>query len=1021
MAGTTSSIYINVHHDLPDSAGQEVIWSLIKTFTNTLSETFDKGLQFSDVLDENGELTLRIPVPNEEEGDDAIPCLWNVLYPNGFYKRLIVGYSSETVEFADITETALSSLSGTELLALVNQFIRKTGGTMTGPLILNADPTDDLGAVTKQYADAIELGGGGVTDMNQLEGTEFSAGELVVWDGLNFTPTPVLSYYHNGTKYIITLDNLTTFTANGVELFYVHQNFLSLLKKLYVTDGIANAITNQTLQIRASGANGTVVLTADDKDILQAVASGSAGETGILIHQFDTDALTNVYHDNGALYLEGFPIGTAFNKNFGSSAGEVTQGNDSRLSDARTPLAHAASHTDGSDDIQDATAAQKGLATAAQITKLDGIESGATADQTGAEIKVAYEGEADTNAFTDAEKSKLGAIEAGATADLTGSEILALLLPVDGPSSLLDADRLDGMEAGAFATASHNHDASNINSGTFANARIAASNVTQHQASLTLAQSQITSLVTDLANKQPLATKLTNLAAMNSTAGLVEQTGTNSFAKRLLGVAAGTSIPTRADADARFAALVHTHLASSITDFAISVTSVAAVVANTAKVTNATHTGEVTGSSVLTVDSTAITNKTLVTAVGSDYVLIADASDSGNLKKALISDFASAGGDMSASVYDPTTVAGDAFDMDNMAEGSTNKILTAAERTLIASALQTDDINTLAEINAIIGDATLIDTNDSRLSDARLVIDADYGDITVSDSGTTWTIDDNAVTYAKMQDVSATSRLLGRVTAGAGIIEELTVAAAQSLLNVEDGATADMSGAEIKAAYEAEANTNAFTDAEQSKLASIESGAEVNDVVSVNSQTGVVVLDADNIDDSATANKFTTAADISKLAGIEANATADQTAADIKGLGFFDTSNDGAGSGLDADLLDGNHASAFATSSHTHTESDITDLGDYLPKDVGILSKSANYTIAAGDAGKIVECNGTFTITLPDSLDTGFQIVIVNVGTGTITIAASTTLQGVTSIATQYAAATAYHRGSNVWLAFGGS
>ena len=47
--------------------------------------------------------------------------------------------------------------------------------------------------------------------------------------------------------------------------------------------------------------------------------------------------------------------------------------------------------------------------------KLDGIESGATADQTGAEIKTAYEGEADTNAFTDAEKTKLSGIEAGAT------------------------------------------------------------------------------------------------------------------------------------------------------------------------------------------------------------------------------------------------------------------------------------------------------------------------------------------------------------------------------------------------------------------------------------------------------------------------------------------------------------------------------------------------------------------------------------------------------------------------------
>lgn len=37
--------------------------------------------------------------------------------------------------------------------------------------------------------------------------------------------------------------------------------------------------------------------------------------------------------------------------------------------------AHAASHVDGTDDIQNATASQKGLATAAQITKLDGIEA----------------------------------------------------------------------------------------------------------------------------------------------------------------------------------------------------------------------------------------------------------------------------------------------------------------------------------------------------------------------------------------------------------------------------------------------------------------------------------------------------------------------------------------------------------------------------------------------------------------------------------------------------------------------
>jgi len=53
--------------------------------------------------------------------------------------------------------------------------------------------------------------------------------------------------------------------------------------------------------------------------------------------------------------------------------------------------------------------------------------------------------------------------------------------------------------------------------------------------------------------------------------------------------------------------------------------------------------------------------------------------------------------------------------------------------------------------------------------------DGDYGDITVSGSGATMTIDAGAVTYAKLQDVSATSRILGRKTAGAGDAEECTM------------------------------------------------------------------------------------------------------------------------------------------------------------------------------------------------------------------------------------------------------
>ena len=66
-----------------------------------------------------------------------------------------------------------------------------------------------------------------------------------------------------------------------------------------------------------------------------------------------------------------------FNRDFGTTVGTVVQGNDPRLSDSRDPNSHAITHTNGTDDIQDATSSQKGLMSATQAAKLDGIESGA--------------------------------------------------------------------------------------------------------------------------------------------------------------------------------------------------------------------------------------------------------------------------------------------------------------------------------------------------------------------------------------------------------------------------------------------------------------------------------------------------------------------------------------------------------------------------------------------------------------------------------------------------------------------
>lgn len=62
------------------------------------------------------------------------------------------------------------------------------------------------------------------------------------------------------------------------------------------------------------------------------------------------------------------------------------------------------------------------------------------------------------------------------------------------------------------------------------------------------------------------------------------------------------------------------------------------------------------------------------------------------------------------------------------------------------------------------------------------VADADYGDITVTVSGTVWTIDAGVVSNAKLANM-ATATFKGRTTAGTGSPEDLTATQATALLN----------------------------------------------------------------------------------------------------------------------------------------------------------------------------------------------------------------------------------------------
>ena len=86
--------------------------------------------------------------------------------------------------------------------------------------------------------------------------------------------------------------------------------------------------------------------------------------------------------------------------------------------------------------------------------------------------------------------------------------------------------------------------------------------------------------------------------------------------------------------------------------------------------------------------------------------------------------------------------------------------------------------------------------NVAEISGGGGIDDGDKGDITVSNNGDTWTIDNDAVTYAKIQNVSATDRLLGRDSSGAGVIEEISPSSVRTMLGLATSATTDTTNAD---------------------------------------------------------------------------------------------------------------------------------------------------------------------------------------------------------------------------------
>ena len=156
------------------------------------------------------------------------------------------------------------------------------------------------------------------------------------------------------------------------------------------------------LKLRAPVANG---FSHDDAERELTVAGG-AGSGDVVGPASSVDSRPALFNGTtGKLLKQGTAaLGDAAYKNTGTTAGTLAAGDDARMTNARTPTAHASTHlTGGADAIQAATSAQPGLATAAQISKLDGIETGADVTDAG-NVGTAISGADAITTLADADK-----------------------------------------------------------------------------------------------------------------------------------------------------------------------------------------------------------------------------------------------------------------------------------------------------------------------------------------------------------------------------------------------------------------------------------------------------------------------------------------------------------------------------------------------------------------------------------------------------------------------------------------
>ena len=171
----------------------------------------------------------------------------------------------------------------------------------------------------------------------------------------------------------------------------------------------------------AAGVGVPPIVSGDADKVLTVNSAESAAEwadaTGATLTDaevktaYENNADTNAFTDAYETKVDGIAAGAQVN--VGTNLGNTPAANGVAVT----------SSTGSNTTLPAATGTLAGVMAGSDKTRLDAMEDSATADQTNAEIKTAYEANADTNAFTDAYQTKVNGIETGATADQTDAEI----------------------------------------------------------------------------------------------------------------------------------------------------------------------------------------------------------------------------------------------------------------------------------------------------------------------------------------------------------------------------------------------------------------------------------------------------------------------------------------------------------------------------------------------------------------------------------------------------------------------